>query len=58
MIALAGGSDGKVANVSPNVYMGEDNGPGKRSGLAAFLENVDVSIMAIPGVTAPEVQAA
>lgn len=58
VIALAGGSDGKVANVSPNVYMGEDNGPGKRSGLAAFLENVDVSIMAIPGVTAPEVQAA
>lgn len=58
VIALAGGSDGKVANVSPNVYMGQDNGPGKRSGLAAFLENVDVSIMAIPGVTAPEVQAA
>ena len=58
VIALAGGSDGKVANVSPNVYMGEDNGPGKRSGLAAFLENVDVSIMAIPGVIAPEVQAA
>lgn len=58
VIALTGGSDGKVANVSPNVYMGEDNGPGKRSGLAAFLENVDVSIMAIPGVTAPEVQAA
>lgn len=58
VIALAGGSDGKVANVNPNVYMGEDNGPGKRSGLAAFLENVDVSIMAIPGVTAPEVQAA
>ena len=58
VIALAGGSDGKVANVNPRVYMGADNGPGKRSGLAAFLENVDVSIMAIPGVTAPEVQAA
>ena len=58
VIALAGGSDGKVANVNPSVYMGADNGPGKRSGLAAFLENVDVSIMAIPGVTAPEVQAA
>lgn len=58
VIALAGGSDGKVANVNPSIYMGADNGPGKRSGLAAFLENVDVSIMAIPGVTAPEVQAA
>ncbi len=58
VVALAGGSDGKVSAVSPSVYMGEDNGPGKRSGLAAFLESSDVSIMAIPGVTAPEVQAA
>lgn len=58
VVALAGGSDGKAGSVSPSVYLGEDNGPGKRSGLAAFLENVDVSIMAIPGVTAPEVQAA
>ena len=58
VIALSGGSDGKVAAVNPSVYLGSDNGPGKRSGLAAFQENVDVSIMAIPGVTAPEVQAA
>ena len=57
-VALSGGGDGKVAGVGPAVYLGEDNGPGKRSGLAAFLEVADVSIMAIPGVTAPEVQAA
>ena len=58
VVALSGGSDGKVSAVNPSVYLGEDNGPGKRSGLAAFLERADVSIMAIPGVTAPEVQAA
>ena len=58
VIALAGGSDGKTAGVGAGVYLGEDNGPGKRSGLAAFLESADVSIMAIPGVTIPEVQAA
>ena len=57
-IALAGGSDGKTSGISASVYLGADNGPGKRSGLAAFLESADVSIMAIPGVTMPEVQAA
>lgn len=44
--------------VTPTEYIGSDNGPGKRSGLAAFAEIPDVSIMAIPGVTAPEVEAA
>ena len=58
VLTLSGGSDGKVAAVNPAVYLGKDNGPGKRSGLAAFLENEDVSILAIPGVTMPEVQAA
>ena len=58
VLTLSGGSDGKVAAVNPAVYLGRDNGPGKRSGLAAFLENEDVSILAIPGVTMPEVQAA
>ncbi len=57
-IALNGGSDGKTSGINASVYLGEDNGPGKRSGLAAFLESADVSIMAIPGVTIPEVQAA
>lgn len=58
VVALAGGSDGAVASVSPADYMGVDNGPGKRSGLAAFAEIQDVSIMAIPGVTSPDVEAA
>ncbi len=57
-VALEGGSDGRVSAINPAVYLGEDNGPGKRSGLASFLESADVSIMAIPGVVMPEVQAA
>lgn len=58
LLALAGGSDGKTQGVSAAVYMGADNGPGKRTGLQAFLESTDVSIMAVPGVVMPEVQAA
>ena len=58
VLALAGGSNGSVLNVTADAYMGKDDGPGKRTGLQAFLENSNVSIMAIPGVTAPEVQAA
>jgi len=58
VLTLEGGSDGTVLNVSPEAYLGVDNGPGKRTGLQAFLESSSVSIMLIPGVTAPEVQAA
>lgn len=58
VVALAGGSDGSIASVGPADYIGEDNGPGRRTGLAAFAENSDVSIMLIPGVTAPQVQSA
>ncbi|GHU57888.1 hypothetical protein FACS1894133_1610 [Clostridia bacterium] len=58
VIALEGGSEGNVASVTPDVYLGKDKGPGKRTGLQAFLENGDVSIMAVPGVVLPEVQAA
>ena len=56
-VALAGGSDGNVAKVGADVYIGTDNGPGKRTGLQAFIENNNVSIMAIPGVTDANVQA-
>lgn len=37
-VALSGGSDGNVMGVTPTEYIGSDNGPGKRSGLAAFAE--------------------
>lgn len=42
----------------PSLFLGEDKGPGKRSGLAAFQEISDVSIMCIPGITNPQVQSA
>lgn len=58
VVALSGGSDGNVGNVSASVYVGTDNGPGKRTGLQAYIENDNVSILAIPGVTDANVQAA
>lgn len=58
VLTLEGGSDGSVLNVTPDAYIGADDGPGKRTGLQAFQENGVVSVLAIPGVTAPEVQAA
>ncbi len=54
----AGGSNGSVLTVDPGAYLGKDDGPGRRTGLQAFQENGSVSILAIPGATAPEVQAA
>jgi phage tail sheath protein FI len=57
-LALTGGSDGDVAGTGADVFIGSDNGPGKRTGIQAFLENTDVSIMAVPGNTTPDVQAA
>ena len=51
--------DGKtVVEEGAELFLGEDKGPGKRSGLEAFKEVDDVSIMAIPGVTIPAVQSA
>lgn len=55
MFTLEGGSDGTMSKVNAGTFIGEDNGPGKRTGLAAFVESNDVSMLAIPGVTIPEV---
>jgi phage tail sheath protein FI len=52
---LEGGANGSVSKVDAGTFIGEDNGPGKRSGLQAFVDNNVVSMMAIPGVTIPEV---
>lgn len=56
IIALAGGSNGTVKNITAADFMGKDNGPGKRSGIKAFIDNDEVSLMAVPGVTDPDVQ--
>lgn len=55
VIAFTGGSDGTMSSVDAGVFIGQDGGPGKRTGIAAFKENNIVSILAVPGVTIPEV---
>lgn len=55
-IALAGGSDGSASSLSAGDFIGVDRGPGKRTGIQSFIDNDIVSIMAIPGVTDPNVQ--
>lgn len=55
MITLEGGSDGTMSKVNAATFIGEDGGPGKRTGIQAFVENELVSMMAVPGITIPEV---
>lgn len=57
-IRLSGGTDGTLPNPATRLYKGNDAIPGQRTGLAAFTELSDVHIMAIPGVTDQDVQAA
>lgn len=55
-VNLSGGSNGSVDALSAADFIGTDNGAGKRSGIQAFLDNDNVSIMAVPGITDPNVQ--
>jgi uncharacterized protein len=51
---MAGGSDGSTPGDTD--YVGQDNGPGQRSGIRA-LEDIDqISIVAAPGITSQSVQ--
>ncbi|MCR5278224.1 MAG: phage tail sheath subtilisin-like domain-containing protein [Lachnospiraceae bacterium] len=52
---LEGGTNGSMKKVNAGTFIGSDDGPGKRSGIQAFLENTTVSMMAVPGITIPEV---
>lgn len=54
-ITLNGGSDGSMERVTAATFIGEDKGPGKRTGIQAFLDNTVVSALAVPGITMPEV---
>lgn len=56
-IRLAGGANGTLEGINAGVFNGTDGGPGKRTGIEAFQEISDVSIMAVPGVTDANVQA-
>ncbi len=58
VFVLAGGCDGSCKKADDSIYIGTDDAPGKRTGLAAFAEVSNVSIMAIPGITSAAVQLA
>lgn len=53
---FSGGSNGSVSSISAADFIGVDKGAGKRTGIQSFLDNDVVSIMAVPGVTDPNVQ--
>lgn len=55
-VTLSGGLNGSAASLTDADFIGKDEGPGSRTGLQAFLDNTDVNIMAIPGITSPNVQ--
>ncbi len=55
-LQLAGGKNGTAAALTDGDFIGVDNGPGERTGIQAFLDNSDVSLMAVPGITSPNVQ--
>ncbi|MBR1441093.1 MAG: phage tail sheath family protein [Lachnospiraceae bacterium] len=52
---LEGGSDGSIGKVNAGTFIGRDDGPDGRTGIQSFLENNNVNIIAVPGVTIPEV---
>lgn len=53
---LKGGLNGSAASLTDVDFIGKDEGPGARTGIQAFLDNTDVSIMAVPGIVSPNVQ--
>ena len=55
-VEFTGGSNGAASDLSAADFIGTDNGAGNRTGIQAFLDNDVVSIMAVPGVTDPNVQ--
>lgn len=55
-VTLSGGANGTAANLTDADFIGKDEGPGSRTGIQSFVDNTDVSIMAIPGIVSPNVQ--
>ena len=55
-INLSEGNDGTVTSLTDDDFIGKDDGPGARTGIQAFLDNTDVSILTIPGIVSPNVQ--
>jgi phage tail sheath protein FI len=57
-ISLKGGADGSMTALNAAAFIGQDHGPDKRAGIQAFLDNREVSLLAAPGITTPEVHTA
>lgn len=55
-VSMSGGSNGSVSSVSAADFIGENRGAGKRTGIQSFVDNDVVSIIAVPGITDPNVQ--
>ncbi len=55
-VEFKGGSNGSASDISAADFIGTDGGAGNRTGIQSFLDNDVVSIMAVPGVTDPNVQ--
>jgi phage tail sheath protein FI len=56
VLTFDGGSEGSINSISASDFIGSNGGPGKRTGIQAFIEVSDVSMMAVPGITIPDVQ--
>jgi phage tail sheath protein FI len=54
-IAMTGGSNGSISGIAASDFIGTDNGAGKRTGIQAFLDNDNVSLMSVPGNVDPNV---
>lgn len=57
-VTLSGGSDGTVGSIDPSTFIGENGGPGKRTGIQSFIDNDAISLISVPGITEPAVQLA
>ncbi len=55
-VSMSGGSNGSIDKLTASDFIGEDKGAGKRTGIQSFLDNDVVSLMAVPGITDPNVQ--
>ena len=55
-ITLSGVLNGTAASLTDADFIGKDEGPGSRTGIQSFVDNTDVSIMAVPGIVSPNVQ--
>jgi len=53
-VVLAGGTDGSAP--TPSDFIGNDGGPGNRTGIAALVDAPSISIIAAPGITDQDTQ--